>query len=143
MLGIGFGELVVIGVLALLFVPTDDLPRLAREFGRRYGQLRRAADDLRRAFVLEADRQDASERFEKLQERRRKAAEARKKPDPQAVAGTVVQEAAGSTASDNAPTVVPAVAAPSEAVATPAVPSIPDSDPEIPHPSAIAGREPS
>ena len=72
MLGIGWSEALVIGVLALLFIPTEDLPRVARELGKKYGQLRRTADDLRRSFMLEADRQDAQERFAELQERRKK-----------------------------------------------------------------------
>lgn len=92
MLGIGVTELIVICVIALIFVPTDDLPKLMRELGRRYGQLRRAADELRRAFVLEADRQDAGERYKKMQERRREALEARKRALENAGDGAVAQD---------------------------------------------------
>lgn len=73
MLGVGISELVLICVIALIFVPTDDLPKLMRELGRRYGQLRRAADELRQAFVLEADRQDAEERIARMRARREQA----------------------------------------------------------------------
>lgn len=73
MLGVGVTELILICVIALIFVPTDDLPKVMRELGRRYGQLRRAADELRRAFVLEADRQDAEERLARMRERRARA----------------------------------------------------------------------
>lgn len=92
MLGIGLSELILIGVVLLLVVPADELPKLMRELGRRYGQLRRAADDLRRAFVLEADRQDAQERYRELQERRRLAQEARKRALEEAGEGVVAQE---------------------------------------------------
>lgn len=79
MLGIGTSEMVVIAIIALLVVGPDRLPHVMRQAGRWYGQLRRAADDLRRAFVLEADRQDAADRYRQLQERRKQAQELRKK----------------------------------------------------------------
>jgi sec-independent protein translocase protein TatB len=78
-LGVGFSELVLVGLVALLVVGPEQLPRLMREGGRLYGQARRAADDLRRAFLLEADRQDAQVRYEKLKERREAALAARQK----------------------------------------------------------------
>jgi Tat protein translocase TatB subunit len=78
MLGLGWGEILLMGGVALVVVGPERLPRLMRDLGRYYGQLRRAADELRRSFVLEADRQDAEERYAKLQERRKAAAEARR-----------------------------------------------------------------
>jgi sec-independent protein translocase protein TatB len=75
MLGLGAGEMMVIAVVALLVIGPDRLPTVMRQLGRWYGQLRRTADELRRAFILEADRQDASERYKQLQERRKKAQE--------------------------------------------------------------------
>lgn len=61
MLGLGFGEIAILLLLALLVVGPERLPKVVRWAGRSYGQLRRAADDLRRAFLLEADRMDAEE----------------------------------------------------------------------------------
>ena len=84
MLGIGTSEMVVIAIIALLVVGPDRLPHVMRQAGRWYGQLRRAADDLRRAFVLEADRQDAADRYRQLQERRKQAQETRKKAQEEA-----------------------------------------------------------
>jgi sec-independent protein translocase protein TatB len=78
-LSIGLSEMVLIAVVALLVVGPERLPRLMRELGKRYGQLRRAADELRRAFVLEADRQDAEERMAQLRERRKAAEAARQR----------------------------------------------------------------
>lgn len=79
MLSFGIGEMMIVAGVALLVVGPERLPRVLRQLGRWYGQARRAADDLRRAFVLEADRQDASERYRQLQERRKRAEEARRR----------------------------------------------------------------
>lgn len=70
MLGLGFMEIAVIAVALMIFVPPKELPKLIRQMGRWYGQLRRAADEMRRAFVLEADRQDAVEREQERRARR-------------------------------------------------------------------------
>ncbi|MFT4624109.1 MAG: sec-independent protein translocase protein TatB [Myxococcota bacterium] len=91
MLGIGMSEILVIGVVVLLVVGPDKLPHLMRTVGRYYGQLRRSADELRRAFVLEADRQDADERMRALNERRKRAAEARRRAVEAAGDGAVAQ----------------------------------------------------
>ena len=94
MLVVGWTEMIVIAGVALVVVGPERLPKVMRELGKWYGQLRRAADDLRRAFTLEADRQDASERYKELQERRKKAQEARKKAEEerQLATGTVAQD---------------------------------------------------
>ncbi len=92
MLSIGMFELVVVALVALVFVGPERLPMVMREMGRMYGRLRRAADELRRAFVLEADRQDAEDRYDKLKERRKKAAETRRKAQEDAGEGTVTQD---------------------------------------------------
>ncbi len=78
MLGLGLTEILLVGAVMLVVVGPDRLPQVFRTLGRIYGQIRRASDEMRRAFVLEADRQDADERFEKLQERRKAALAARK-----------------------------------------------------------------
>ena len=79
MLSIGITEIVIIALVAILVVGPERLPKVMRQLGRWYGQLRRAADDLRRAFVLEADRQDAEDRYAKLRERREQAKAARER----------------------------------------------------------------
>lgn len=92
MLSLGLGEILVIAALLLVVVGPDDLPRVMRAVGRRYGQLRRAADDMRRAFVLEADRQDAEDRYRQLQERRKAQMEARKAAQTATGGASVPQE---------------------------------------------------
>lgn len=79
MFGLGTSEMLLIAVVALLVIGPDKLPHAMRQLGRWYGQIRRTADELRRAFVLEADRQDAAERYKQLQERRKAAQEARRR----------------------------------------------------------------
>ena len=58
MFSMGWSEILLIGLVLLVFVGPDRLPLVLRSAGRIFGQLRRAADELRRAFVLEADRQE-------------------------------------------------------------------------------------
>jgi len=125
MLGVGLPELILIAGVALVVVGPERLPRVMRELGRIYGQLRRAADELRRAFTLEADRQDAAERYKQLQERRRKAQEARKKAEEERklATGAVAQDEARAAAEPpTGPTEEEAAVAPN------------DIDPDAPHP---------
>ncbi len=86
MLNVGIFELLLIAGIALMVVGPEQLPQLFRSAGRWYGQARRAADELRRAFVLEADRQDAAERYKQLQERRQRRQEDRAGFQPETVA---------------------------------------------------------
>jgi sec-independent protein translocase protein TatB len=77
MLGIGVGELLLIGAVVLVVVGPEQLPRMMRSAGRHYGQLRRSADEIRRAFTLEADRMDAQDRAQDFQRRREAALQQR------------------------------------------------------------------
>jgi len=67
-------EVLLVAAVVLVAVGPERLPQMMRSLGRQYGKMRRSADELRRAFVLEADRQDAEERIGELRERREKAA---------------------------------------------------------------------
>jgi Tat protein translocase TatB subunit len=92
MLGLGLGEILVISALVLVVVGPDRLPQLMRWAGKSYAQLRRAADDLRRAFMLEADRVDAEERYRKLMERREESREAHRRAKESAGLDTEPQD---------------------------------------------------
>lgn len=83
MTSLGFGELVLIGIVLLIAVGPERLPKVTRDIGRLYGRMRRAADDLRRALVLEADRMDEEDRLKELRRKRLEAEEARKKAQQQ------------------------------------------------------------
>ena len=87
MFSLGWSEILLIGVVLLVFVGPDRLPLVLRSAGRIFGQLRRAADELRRAFVLEADRQD----LEKTLAVRRQALES-EVAQPTAPEGSVAQQ---------------------------------------------------
>lgn len=46
-----FTKLLVVGVLALIFIPPKDLPRVLRQLGQGYGKLQRLAGDFRRQIT--------------------------------------------------------------------------------------------
>ncbi|MBX2803021.1 MAG: Sec-independent protein translocase protein TatB [Myxococcales bacterium] len=145
MLSFGLGEMLLVAVVALLVVGPERLPRVLRQLGRWYGQARRAADELRRAFVLEADRQDASDRYRKLQERRRQAEQSRQEADREgpaadgdAAEGTDVggEEAAKAALADAGVPVPQEVPLP--VPEGPELPDAPDANaepPDAPHPT--------
>ena len=73
MLNLGLTEIIVILVVAIVVVGPERLPNVVRWLGRQYGKLMRASDELRRAFVMEADRVDAEARADDLRKRREEA----------------------------------------------------------------------
>lgn len=79
MTSLGLTELLVVGIVLLIAVGPEKLPHATRTLGRLYGRLRRAADDLRRALVLEADRLDEEDRLRDLRRKRQEAEAARER----------------------------------------------------------------
>jgi Tat protein translocase TatB subunit len=75
MLGLGPGEILLVAVVVIVVVGPDRLPQFMRGAGRLYSQFRKAADEMRRSLVLEADRQDAESRYGEMQRRRKEALE--------------------------------------------------------------------
>jgi sec-independent protein translocase protein TatB len=73
MLNFGMWEIMVVMTLALVVVGPERLPTMVRFLGRQYGKLMRASQELRRAFLLEADRSDAEQRTQELRKRREAA----------------------------------------------------------------------
>ena len=73
MLNLGITEIILILVVRIVVVGPDRLPNVVRWLGRQYGKLMRASDELRRAFVLEADRVEAEARTADLRKRRDEA----------------------------------------------------------------------
>ena len=92
MLSLGFGEIFVALVVLLLAVGPERLPHLLRSAGRTYGKFRKMADEMRRAFVLGADRMDEAERFEEDKQRRASYLKAKEIAQQVAAEGGAVQE---------------------------------------------------
>ena len=74
MLNLGIGEIAFIVVVAIVVVGPDNLPTVIRFIGKQYGKLMRTSNELKRAFVIEADLVHEKER----QERRDKIVKAAK-----------------------------------------------------------------
>ena len=66
------GKLLLIGVVALIFIPPKDLPNALRQLGRVLGQARRMASDFRAQFdevLREADMQGLKDEFGQLKQK--------------------------------------------------------------------------
>ena len=66
MFGIGFPELLLIAVIALVVIGPSRLPDLARALGRGFAEFRRATDELKQSFEEEARVARAKELRQKL-----------------------------------------------------------------------------
>src|SRR5688572_10670641 len=53
MFGIGFGEMLIIGVILLLAVGPKELPKLMKTVGKGLREVRRASDDLRKTVGID------------------------------------------------------------------------------------------
>ncbi len=63
------GKLLIVGVIALIFIPTKDLPRVLRQVGQFVGKMRRMAADFQGQFMdamREADVADIRREAQKL-----------------------------------------------------------------------------
>jgi Tat protein translocase TatB subunit len=61
MFNIGFPELILILIVALLVVGPSKLPELARSLGKAFGQFRRMADDVRDTIQQEVSLEEKQE----------------------------------------------------------------------------------
>ena len=98
MLDVGFGEMMIIGVLAIIVVGPERLPEMMRFLGRQYGKLMKTSNELRRAFFLEADRAEAEARAAEMKQRREEA----KKRAEEARARVLAERAAATAATEGA-----------------------------------------
>ena len=78
MANFGLTEMLLIGILVIVFVGPDDLPKMLKTLGRAYGKIRRASYELRRAFTLEVDKVEADSRADEIRKRRQELLERRR-----------------------------------------------------------------
>ncbi len=67
MFGIGFPELIIILIVALLVVGPSKLPEVARSIGKALGEFRRMADDVKESLTAEMDKEDEVKEEQKAQ----------------------------------------------------------------------------
>ncbi len=67
MFGIGFPELIMILVVALIVVGPSKLPDLARALGRGYAEFRRATDELKETFEQDDTVKEIRQEFQSAQ----------------------------------------------------------------------------
>ena len=69
MLDFDAGKLIIVGIIALIFIPPKDLPRVLRQAGQMVGKLRRMASEFQGQFMdamREADMADLRKEAQKL-----------------------------------------------------------------------------
>lgn len=54
MFGLGFTEIVVLGLIALIFIGPEDLPKVARSVGRFLNEIKRGGDSFKEEFQRSA-----------------------------------------------------------------------------------------
>ena len=64
MFGIGFGEILIVLLIAIIFVRPEDLPKLLRSAGRLYGQLKKLYNEAMQAkdkIIKEIDEEGSAD----------------------------------------------------------------------------------
>jgi sec-independent protein translocase protein TatB len=137
MFGLGFGEIVIILVLALVLLGPQKLPEVAKQLGKGLRDFKKASDDLKGQFEKEFYAE------ERKAERARVAPPTASAPVPAAPPGPVPVASA-----ENIPGLDAALFEP-DAPAAPAAPAAPDSAsaapaaaPAAPAAPAVPGAEP-
>jgi sec-independent protein translocase protein TatB len=86
MFGIGFSEIVLIALVAIIFIRPDDMPAALRRLGRAYGKIKKTIDEFtefKDAFMKQVD-ELAKIEAEKTEPAEEKKAIEAKEPDKQA-----------------------------------------------------------
>ncbi len=83
MFDIGFSELVVVFIVALVVLGPERLPKAARLMGALIGKIRRTTSDLKYEFNREIELQEMKQRIEALQKQSEKLLEPPKDEEKQ------------------------------------------------------------
>lgn len=68
MFGIGFGEILIVLLIAIVFIRPEDLPKFLRSAGRLYGQIKKMYNEVIQAkekIIKEMDEESAADEREK------------------------------------------------------------------------------
>jgi sec-independent protein translocase protein TatB len=79
MFNLGFSELILLGVIALVFIGPKQLPELARTVGRLLNELKRASSDFQQSFTEPMK----EELMHRIEESRAQNADPDPDPDPE------------------------------------------------------------
>jgi sec-independent protein translocase protein TatB len=131
MFGLGFGEIVIILVLALVLLGPQKLPEVAKQLGKGLRDFKKASDDLKGQFEKEFYAE------ERKAERARVAPPTASAPVPASPPGPVPVASA-----ENIPGLDAALFEP-DAPAAPPAPPAPDSAAVAPAPAAVAPAAPA
>ncbi|MCI0912263.1 MULTISPECIES: Sec-independent protein translocase protein TatB [Pseudomonas] len=93
MFEVGFSEMLLVGIVALLVLGPERLPVAARTLGRGLGQARRAMRGLRAQMEREIDMPDLdSAPLQRLEQQLRQGISLKAEPAPDAAPVTVIRE---------------------------------------------------
>lgn len=96
MFGIGFPEMLIILVVALLVVGPSKLPELAKTLGKAFTEFRRMADEVKETFEEEVMKEEQAKKSKTTEE----ATEGEKKQG-EAAQGDTSQDVAAHSSGDN------------------------------------------
>jgi sec-independent protein translocase protein TatB len=144
---VGWGELVLIGVVALIVIGPKDLPAVLRTFGQYMTKIRRMAAEFQSQFqeaMREAEMADLKQHFDAIQD----AAKDIRSFDPATTVRDQIEGAAAEKPADAAsassaatPAAAPIPPTPGEPPA-PAQPATPAAEPAPPAPAPAGAEEP-
>ncbi|HET8732399.1 MAG TPA: twin-arginine translocase TatA/TatE family subunit [Anaeromyxobacteraceae bacterium] len=131
MFGLGFGEIVVILVLALVLLGPQKLPEVAKQLGKGLRDFRKATDDLKGQFERElyADERPARPKIAP--------------PTAAAPVAATAPQPVPAASVENVPGLDAALAEPAPAAPVAAAPAAPAAAPASPDPAAPAAASPA
>ncbi len=66
MFGIGFNEIIIILVIALIVIGPKKLPEIAKALGKGYREFRKSFEDIEKEFSIDEDFENEKEKFDEV-----------------------------------------------------------------------------